>query len=39
MSSSSEEDQSSAPRHRSLKPSGAQFDQDQPQHNPDPPLL
>ena len=42
MSSSSEEDQSSAPRHRSSKPSGAQpsgviSDQDQPQHDPDPP--
>ena len=41
MSSSSEEDQSSAPRHRSLKPSGAQpsgaiSDQDQPQQDPDP---
>ena len=36
-----EEDQSSAPRHRSSKPSGAQpswalSDQDQPQHDPDP---
>ena len=42
MSSSSEEDQSSATRHRSSKPSGAQpsgalSDQDQPQHDPDPP--
>ena len=42
MSSSSEEDQSSASRHRSSKPSGAQpsgaiSDQDQPQHDPDPP--
>ena len=41
MSSSSEEDQSSASRHRSSKPSGAQpsgaiSDQDQPQHDPDP---
>ena len=36
VSSSSEEDQSSAPRHRSLKPSGAHSDQDQPQHDPDP---
>ena len=44
VSSSSEEDQSSATRHRSSKPSGAQpsgalsdQDQDQPQHDPDPP--
>ena len=42
MSSSLEEDQSSVARHRSLKPSGAQSsgalsDQDQPQHDPDPP--
>ena len=37
MSSSSEEDQSSVARHRSSKPSGALSDQDQPQHNPDPP--
>ena len=42
VSSSSEEDQSSVARHRSSKPSGAQpsgalSDQDQPQHNPDPP--
>ena len=37
MSSSSEEDQSSAPRHTSSKPSGALSDQDQPQHDPDPP--
>ena len=41
MSSSSEEDQSSATRHRSSKPSraqpsGALSDQDQPEHNPDP---
>ena len=41
MSSSSEEDQSSAARHRSSKPSGSQpsgalSDQDQPQHDPDP---
>ena len=41
VSSSSEEDQSSVPRRRSLKPSGAQScgalsDQDQLQHNPDP---
>ena len=41
VSSSSEEDQSSLPRHRSSKPSGAQpsgalSDQDQPQHDPDP---
>ena len=41
MSSSSEEDQSSATRHSSSKPSGAQpsralSDQDQPQHDPDP---
>ena len=35
-SSSSKEDQSSAPRHRSSKPSGALSDQDQPQHDPDP---
>ena len=40
--SSSEEDQSPAPRHRSSQPSGAQpsgaySDQDQPQHDPDPP--
>ena len=34
---SSEEDQSSAPRHRSSKPSRAHSDQDQPQHDPDPP--
>ena len=32
VSSSSEEDQSSATRHRSSKPSGALSDQDQPQH-------
>ena len=42
VSSSSDEDQSFAPRHRSVKPSGAQpsgalSDQDQPQHDPDPP--
>ena len=36
MSSSSEEDRSSATRHRSSKPSGALSDQDQPQHDPDP---
>ena len=42
VSSSSKEDQSSATRHRSSKPSGAQpsgalSDQDQPQHHPHPP--
>ena len=37
VSSSSEEDQSSATRHRSSKPSGAVSDQDQHQHDPDPP--
>ena len=37
VSSSSEEDQSSVARHRSSKPSGALSDQDQPQHDPDPP--
>ena len=37
VSSSSEEDQSSAPRHRSSKPSRALSDQDQPQYDPDPP--
>ena len=37
VSSSSEEDRSSATRHRSSKPSGALSDQDQPQHDPDPP--
>ena len=37
MSSSSEEDQSSATRHRSSKPSGALSDQDQPEHDADPP--
>ena len=37
VSSSSEEDQSSVPRHRSSKPSGALSDQDQPQHDPDSP--
>ena len=36
VSSSSEEDQSSATRHRSSNPSGALSDQDQPQHDPDP---
>ena len=41
VSSSSEKDQSSATRHRSSKPSGAQpsgalSHQDQPQHDPDP---
>ena len=41
-SSPSEEDQSSVGRHRSSKPSGSQpsgalSDQDQPQHDPDPP--
>ena len=35
--SSSEEDQSSLARHRSSKPSWAFSDQDQPQHDPDPP--
>ena len=39
VSSSSEEDKSSATRHRSSKPPGALSDQDQPQHDPDPPLL
>ena len=44
MSSSSEEDQSSAPGHRFSKPSGAQpsgaiSDQDQPQHDPDPLII
>ena len=44
MSSSSEEDQSSVPRHRSSKPPGAQpsgahSDLDQPQHDPDPPYF
>ena len=39
VSSSSEEDQSSASRHRSTEPSGALSDQDQPQYDPDPPLL
>ena len=39
VSSSSEEDQSSVARHRSSKPSGAISDQDQPQHDPDPPSL
>ena len=39
MSSFSEEDQSSATRHRSSKPSGALSDQDQPQHYPDPPII
>ena len=37
VSSSSEEDQSCAPRHRSSTPSGAHSDQDQPQHDLDPP--
>ena len=37
ISSSLEEDQSSVARHRSSKPSGALSDQDQPQHDPDPP--
>ena len=42
VSSSSEEHQSSVPRHRSSKPSGAQSsvalsDQDQPKHDTDPP--
>ena len=42
VSSSSEEDQPSVTKHRSSKPSGAQpsganSDQDQPQHDPDPP--
>ena len=35
VSSSSEEDQSSAARHRSSKPSRAHSDKDQPQHDPD----
>ena len=35
--SSSEEDQSSVARRRSLKPSGALSDQEQPQQDPDPP--
>ena len=44
VSSSSEEDQSSAARHRSSKPSGTQpsgavSDQDQSQHDPDPPHI
>ena len=44
VSSSSEEDQSSVARHRSSKPFGAQpsgaaSDQDQPQHDPDPPII
>ena len=37
VSSSSEVDQSSVAKHRSSKPSGANSDQDQPQHDPDPP--
>ena len=37
VSSSSEEDESSTPRHRPSKLSGAHSDQDQPQHDPDPP--
>ena len=36
VSSSSEEDQSSVPRHRSFKPSNSHFDQDLPQLDPDP---
>ena len=36
LSSSSEEDQPSVARHRSSKPSGALYDQGQPQHDPDP---
>ena len=39
VSSSSEEDQSSVARHRSSKRSGALSDQDQPQHDPNPPLI
>ena len=35
VSSSSEEDQPSVAKHRSSKPSGANSDQDQPQHDPD----
>ena len=35
VSSSSEEDQSSAPRHRTSKPSRSHSDQDQPQHDPE----
>ena len=35
--SSSEEEQPSVPKHRSSHPSGANSDQDQPQHDPDPP--
>ena len=35
--SSSSEDQSFVPRHRSSQPFGALSDQDQPQHDPDPP--
>ena len=37
MSSSSDKDQSSVVRHRSSNPSGAISDQDQPQHDPNPP--
>ena len=37
MPSSSEEDQSSVARQRSSKPSGAISDQDQSQHDPNPP--
>ena len=37
VSSSSEEDQPAVALHRSSKPSGANSDQDQPQHDPDPP--
>ena len=37
LSSSSEEDKSSAPKHWSSKPSGPLSDQDQPQHDLDPP--
>ena len=36
VSSSSEEDYPSVAKHRSPKPSGANSDQDQPQHGPDP---
>ena len=39
VSSSSEEDESSATRHRSSKPSGALSDQDQPQRDPDPLII
>ena len=37
VSSSSEKDQPSVAKHRSSKPSGANSDQDQPQHDPDAP--